>query len=75
MAVFISDSHNSRTKSDRKAVSASDIKPHIKKQSFIFWKSHWENLSDNKKLRDTGTTVETIKYFSFCGRADEIKFT
>ena len=58
-----------------KAVSASDIKPHIKKQSFIFWKSHWENLSDNKKLRDTGTTVETIKYFTFSSRADEIKFT
>ena len=58
-----------------KAVSASDLKPHIKKQSFIFWKSHWENLSNNKKLRDTGTTVETIKYFPFSSRADEIKFT
>ena len=30
---------------------------------------------DSKKLHKTGTTVETIKYFPFISRADEIKFT
>ena len=58
-----------------KAISASDMKPHIKKQGYDIWKLHWENLTDNKKLKETGSKVEKMKYFSFPNRSDEIKFT
>ena len=57
-----------------KAISASDIKPHIKNQIFTSWKEEWENLQHNK-LKNIGAKIG-IKFFSnFDNRKEEIKFT
>ena len=56
------------------AVSASDMKPHIKKRTLEIWKQEWEQ-EQNNKLKNIGAEIEEKTFSTFQTRLEEIKFT
>ena len=62
------------TRTCMKAISASDMKPHIKSQIVNSWKEKWQNLRYNK-LKNIGSQICIKNFSTFQNRKDEIKFT
>ena len=56
------------------AVSASDMKRHIKKRTLEIWKQEWEQ-EQNNKLKNIGAEIEEKTFSTFQTRLEEIKFT